>query len=668
MQLAKPTRPAPKDPGSKDLGRGRRWSFRLLAIGLGLLPLLIAEGLCRWAGYGGYPPVLKPLETVGGKTYIASYQPGVDTFFRRHLTVTGGMREQVFTTPEDPDTLRIFCVGGSAMQGYPQPRMLAASSFFQAMLTDVWPDRTVEVLNLGTTAIASFPVVHILGEALEQDPDLVIIYSGNNEFYGAYGVASLHAFGRSTAAMRVLRMARRSALVQWLELRLAGAAGGDSPRVESDKTLMERVIVHDQIAPESPLRRAARRNLGRHLRDMIRRCRQRDVPVIVCTLPANERDLRPIGEEVISSLSESDLAAFQQLLREAEQELPSNPAAAVEQLQAAVDLYGAHARSHFLLGQALAAAGRPEEAAVHFERARELDTMPWRAPGSFNDTVREAAEAGAVLCDLQEAFQAASPGGAIGWELMDDHVHPSLQGQALVARSWVRSMADLPEPLHVAQEAAEGLPDWTEYADRLGTNKFDTYAAARRMVNLFEAPFYRRSNPDGLARFQARLTEIEQTLSGAERTAVRFWRDPETHQQSIRPITGIAGAGLMTEGRFDEADRLLCIARRNVSRYSMWNLELTWKALQCRQQLYPRPRPQDLALAREMVRDGEDLRRATGVSTPALQRHLEHAAGILRRHDEVSLAATQPGGTATNHTPAASATQVSTTSGADRTP
>ena len=613
------------------ISRRRRWTLRLLAVALGLFPFAIAEGMARWAGYGGYPPTLLELQTVEDKTYVASYQPGIDTFFRRNLTRTGGMNEQVFTTPPDPDIVRIFCVGGSAMQGYPQPRSLVASSFFQAMLEDLWPDRKVEVLNLGVTAIASFPVACILEEALGYDPDLVIIYSGNNEFYGAYGVASLHAFGGSTVAMRALRTAGRSALVQWIEHHIA--AGRELSLEEANQTLMERVIAHDQIGPEDSLRGKAGRNLGRHLRQMIRGCRKREIPVMVCTLPANESDLWPLGEDLKPSLSEEAMSAFQGSLRLAEEELPSDPEAAAERLQGTIGIHAGHARAHFLLGRALAAAGRPGDARQEYQHARELDTMPWRAPGSLNEQIRSAAQEGAILCDLQAAFQAASAGGAIGWELMDDHVHPSLRGQALVANTWLRGMVNLPEPLKISPEDVEGLPDWTEYAARLGTNKFDTYASARRMANLFETPFYQRSNPEGLERFSSLLATIEASLGEIGLTAVHFWRDPDTHQQRMRPIAGIAGAGLMTEGRFEEADRLLCIARQNVSRYSMWNLELTWKALQCRQQLYDKLRPEDIALAQEMIRDGKSLQQATGVSTPALERLLGMASDLLSQQE-----------------------------------
>jgi hypothetical protein len=82
------------------------------------------------------------------------------------------------------------------------------------MLTDACPDRKIEVINLGTTAVASFPVSRIARAALPYDPDWMIVYTGNNEFYGAGGVASTHRLGRTARAMRWLHRLRQSAIVQ----------------------------------------------------------------------------------------------------------------------------------------------------------------------------------------------------------------------------------------------------------------------------------------------------------------------------------------------------------------------------------------------------------------------------------------------------------------------
>jgi lysophospholipase L1-like esterase len=266
-----------------------------------LVPLLVGEAVCRFKGYGGYPPVLQVLAKIGERTYIGTNQAGLSTFFLQNRTVPGSMEEQVFTMPRGPNTVRIFALGESAMRGYPQPTTLAATSFLQAMLSDAWPGRQVEVLNLGTTALASFPLMYFADEVLQYQPDLVIVYAGNNEFYGAHGVASVHAFGQSTTAMRLLRMARRSALAQWLTDLATRPSAAPLRGSERLPTLMEQVIADNQIGPADARRGRAARNLENHLTYVVQQCRARGVPVLLCTLPANERDLAPIGDDVASS-------------------------------------------------------------------------------------------------------------------------------------------------------------------------------------------------------------------------------------------------------------------------------------------------------------------------------------------------------------------------------
>jgi len=331
------------------MSRRRRWAFRVTAVLLPLLPLVVGEALCRWKGLGGYPPIFRHLGTVGGRQYFGTDQRGLSTFFFQNLTTPGSMEEQVFTMPKDPETVRIVWVGGSAARGYPQPPSLGASSFLRAMLGEVWPDRNVEVLNAGTTAVASFPVVYILEELLAFDPDMVVVYSGNNEFYGAHGVASVHSFGQSTRTMRFTRFLRRSALVQWVADRATrreqNGWDGDRRRV-----LMERVVADAQIGPGDSQRTAAAQNLRNHLTEMIRLCNKQGVPVLLCTLPANESGLAPIGDDITPPLAPADLAVFESLLKEGRE--ATAPQDAMQRLERALALYDQHAESHFLLGRA----------------------------------------------------------------------------------------------------------------------------------------------------------------------------------------------------------------------------------------------------------------------------------------------------------------------------
>src|SRR5206468_4209648 len=129
----------------------------------------------------------------------------------------------------------------------------------------------------------------------------------------------------------------------------------------------------------------------------------------------------------------------------------TSPSNAIAELQKVLELDPNHARAHYLLGQALSRAARQNEAREQYILARDLDSMPWRAPSqSISAILRAAAvSSNASICDLPMVFRAHSPGQAIGWELMDDHVHPTLRGQALVAEAIVDSLTNYNGKLRV---------------------------------------------------------------------------------------------------------------------------------------------------------------------------------------------------------------------------
>ena len=211
-------------------------------------------------------------------------------YFFANPTRPGYAEETNFLMPKPADTVRIFIVGESAAKGFPQPRNLTTASFLQAMLTDAWPDRRVEVISLGTTAVASFPLVYLVRDAVQYDPDLVIFYVGNNEFFGAYGVASINASGTlPTWALPFVRWARGLAIVQ-------AAEGLIHRKADESRTLMEEMVGKTVIPADSPLRAAATQNLETHLDRMLETVRAAGLPAVVCTTASNEAGLRPLGD------------------------------------------------------------------------------------------------------------------------------------------------------------------------------------------------------------------------------------------------------------------------------------------------------------------------------------------------------------------------------------
>jgi tetratricopeptide (TPR) repeat protein len=490
--------------------------------------------------------------------------------------------------------VRIFIVGESAAKGYPQPRNLSMAAFLQAMLGDAWPEKKVEVISLGTTAVASFPLVYLTREAVRYEPDLLVFYVGNNEFFGAYGVASINSFGTlPTWALPWMRAIRGLGVVQAVEGLVRGKA-------DENRSLMEQMVGKTVIPADSPLRVAAARNLETHLGRMLDAAAAAGVPAVVCTTASNESGLAPLGE-------------------------------------------GGEAARRFAEATRSAAEGDKTAARKGFLAARDLDTMPWRPITATEQAIRRAAEArGSVLCDIAEVFRGLSPEAATGWDLLDDHVHLSLRGQAEVARAVIAAMAGLPESVRIDPDRAEALPDWKAYAERLGTNEWDDYRVNHTLRVLFGVPFMKRTNQAAYEKFEANCKQVENQMTPAVREAAREWQSFRPHAGGLRPLTGMVARVLLRENKPAEAERLYAIAQRQVPDYTSWYLEYVYFTLACRQQVHGRLTDEDLEEANRAIAQGRFLLRRGYSQTGMTERYvgrLHQLRGEWRESIEPLLAA-----------------------------
>ena len=587
------------------------------------------EGSLRLAGYGGYAPTFSKAGTLAdGSTLVVTDHGGPASYFFSSRSRPASLNPTAFVMPKPEGTVRIVMAGGSAAKGSPYPRHLTSSAFLETMLEDAWPGRDVEVINIGTTAIASFPVLGMVTESLKYDPDLVVVYAGNNEFYGAYGVASLHTAGRSPFMIRLIRATRSLAIAQWI----GGWMGGYDP--SDTRTLMEAMVGRASIGPDDPARAAAARNLGVFVGDAAARCRARGVPVIVCTPPCNERGLAPLGEPDRSHLSAEDKSLIEPMFVHAAAIVGDDPAAAEHWVRKALDLDPTDATARHLLARALFGQGEFNEAAAEFRRAVDLDPMPWRPPSASVEAVRDAAEReGVVLCDLVEAFRGESPGGVTGWELMDDHVHPSLRGQGLIARTIVASMSELGGALHVSDDQLAALPGWEAYAERLGATRYDEFAAAHAMRVLGKIPFYERSNPGYFARFDAVCRGIEAESPAHVVAAIEKWlTPPESGEQ--RPIDGLVAQAMFGAGEYAQAEPLFDAARRDVVPYGAWELQYTSFMLRCRGVMGGRLSEDDLRVARGAGERGRFLVESGASTNGAGERFTGELLALAGDHRE----------------------------------
>ena len=595
----------------------RRRVFILITIALPFIALAVVEIALRLFGFGGYPPFIRSVGTLPQGEQLCIVEPAASKpYFFANPTRPGYAEQSSFIMPKPKDTLRIFIIGESAAKGYPQPRNLAMSEFLQTMLGDVLPQKRVEVINLGTTAVASFPLVYQVQDALRYQPDWFVFYVGNNEFFGAYGTASINAAGTMPLwALKLMRAARGLALVQAVESVVRAGA-------DENRTLMEQMIGQTFIACDSPLREAAARNLQANLGDMLDQVKAAGVAALVCTTASNESGLAPLGQDDVSNLSGAAQQEFNELLRQAAACSSAQSAQAVELLGKAALLAPRSALTQFMLANAQANAGDLVAARKAFLLARDLDTMPWRPISVTEQAIRDTAAArGVLLCDIAFKFRNMSARGATDWELLDDHVHPSLQGQVQAARAMAQDVAlaiantnalantpanatsnlntNATSNANTNATASTTIPaqpgasitslndpsNWNTYAQRLGSNPFDTYRVNHTLRTLFGIGFMKNNNKQAFERYESACKNFESTLSPSMLEAAREWQTSKPHAGGMRPLTGMEARVFLRENKTEQALALYQIAQTQVPNYTSWKLEYIYFTLACQERL-----------------------------------------------------------------------------------
>ena len=466
-----------------------------LLAGVGLVVLL--EASLQLLQVGPANSLFVKTSRDGEIRYIANREVAHRFFQSRYRRDFGGGTS--FTEPKPANTVRIFVLGASTVVGFPHPSHTAFPRFLEQMLADVYASKRFEVINCGLTAINSFCVLDFVEEVVDYAPDLIVLYTGHNEFVGPYGVTTpFTKFGNDWSGIRFFMNLQRSKIHYGLKQLISWGTE------KSSREPFGLHLVGREIGPHDEGYETTRRNFRRNLEEMLAIADQRAVPVALSTLVSNLKDFHPLRSECDGSglsdrierlLQEGDLAEAERLA-----------ATALEDHPDCADI-------HFQLGQVHYRKGDYSQAAEAFVSARDLDRMPFRAPTSFNRVIHDlvAGSGGRVLLnDVEEAFAAASPNRIVGNELITEYLHPTVYGHYLIARTLMEALAGSGVSSAWGPRRARGLSDYASYAQRLGYSLRDQVFTRNYLIRFLGSLPYREP-PASLRRHIASLVR-EQAL------------------------------------------------------------------------------------------------------------------------------------------------------------
>ena len=453
----------------KTAAKPPRWILQIgAAILVPIVVLVIVEVSLRIAGVGFSTSLLSPCTVKGNPASC------YNLFFATPYFPAGMVQTpRLYSIPatKSSGTYRIFVLGDpDSAYGF--------SRYLEVMLRERFPAMRFEVVNTGSVAINSHVVLRIAEGLAGQKPDLFIIYSGNNEVVGPYGPGTmLTSVGMSMPLVRgsiFFRSTRIGQLITKLGTKKREWHG------------ME-MFLDQQVPASSPLLQKAYANYAENLRETIRVGEAAGAQVIVSTVATNLKDCAPFASLHRNNMSPADLRTWSVFVAEGDLDLENSPAQALKRYQAAAAIDGEYAQLEFLMARAAVKLGDYKTARQHFIRARDLDTLRFRADSKINETNRSVAGAmGVALVDAERVLSDAAPDEIIGTDQINEHVHMTPEGNNLLARAMFAEIAP-----KITQGRRVSEPPSEANCERLlALTGFDRWRLANDMFGrLQKAPF-----------------------------------------------------------------------------------------------------------------------------------------------------------------------------------
>lgn len=460
-------------------------TFRfLLATGTPLAFFFLLEGILRLVGFGYPSNLLLPQEngTLGTNTKFAW------RFFDPKIA---RIPDAISIAPiKPPNTTRIFVLGGSAAQGVPHSAY-SFSRILESMLENAYPEQSFEIYNVAMTAINSHVVLPIARECAALDPDLFIIYMGNNEVVGPYGPGSvITPFQPNLFIIRLNAWFKATKTGQLLSTVVAKI--GNDPSAPTQWTGMD-IFVDEVVSSSDPRLESVYSHFQSNLRDIIDVGRKAGAQVLVSTVATNLKDSPPFSSQHSPSLSDSDLQQWQHAFDEATKQIQRGyDSEALALLEDSQSVDPQHALLAFKKAQTYEKLGQLHKARRAYIDARNLDGLRFRADSTLNkrirETVQEHSDERVALFDAERVFggTANSTYPIAGYDDFFEHVHFTFEGSYKLAKGiFSRIPSIFPELARIERKA---VPSIESCAAQLGWNSWGKIQQLDGILPLIERP------------------------------------------------------------------------------------------------------------------------------------------------------------------------------------
>lgn len=427
---------------SKPLSNQKKALFYTITFSIPVLFFLILELTLRSVNYLGNTDLFVDPGITTDEYLIPNSNFAARYFF--YTKTIPSPSNDVFLKNKPDNSYRVFAMGGSSAAGYPYGFNGTYSRVVRDVLQDAMPNKTVEVINVGISAISSYTLFDQVDEIIEQKPDAILIYAGHNEFYGALGVGSNENLGGFPAFVRFYLKLQNFKTFMFLRTIIVDTGKwfasffGDAD-VDKIGTLMERIVDSRSIELGSPKHELAMIQFESNLNAIINKFKGKNIPVYIGSVASNLKDHAPFV-----NITDGEQPPAQQVFDEAKE---------------------AYSDSTFT------------DALDKFTLAKDLDGLKFRAPSEINQVIHKTTQehTNTHYVPVYEELARSTEDGIIGFELMLEHLHPNQEGYFLVGKAFSEKLLS---------DLNLSIANIDSYRDKMQFTEFDQQVAFHRIRTL----------------------------------------------------------------------------------------------------------------------------------------------------------------------------------------
>lgn len=356
--------------------------------------------------------------------------------------------KQQFSKRKYAEVTRVFCLGGSTTYGRPYDDATSFCGWLRELLPVADPSRDWELINAGGISYASYRVAVLMEELSAYQPDVFIVYCGQNEFLERRtyaGIIDMPAPVRGLAAVlsRTRTYSATTRLVRGFRKK-PNAAPGDSEQLAGEvSTILDQTVGPEDYQRDEELEEQVLAHYRFNMARIVDIARASGAKIVFVTPASNLRSCSPFKSQHREGLDAEQKQQWDALFQSARAHFDAKRFSdALSDLDQAGKIDDQYAHSHYLHGRVLDALEKFEEAKVAYQRALDEDVCPLRALSPMRDIVIEVArERDVPVVDFGALVESKAPQGIPGEEFFLDHVHPTIDGHRMLALAIVDELA-----------------------------------------------------------------------------------------------------------------------------------------------------------------------------------------------------------------------------------